>query len=146
MTVAHPSVVTLRPPAKERALSRLPKSVIASERETRVGFLRPRPRPATASPVGDRIARERVKSYVRTGIIAFSGIVRLAIAAALIVAGYMLITQGIVPLATEVFTGWYTGAVAPHMGVDFTFGTVGPSPAVQMGILPGLPDAISAAR
>ncbi|WP_159448867.1 hypothetical protein [Demequina sp. NBRC 110053] len=139
MTVAHPSVVTLRPPAKDRRPARLSKSAIAAGRESRFGFLRP-VNPVVVAPPVDSAARQRVATHVRYGIIAFTALLRVALVVALLVGGYMLITRGIVPGVTETLTGWYSAAIAPHLSVDISVMTDGPSPAVQMGILPGPAD------
>ena len=124
MTVAHPSVVTLRPAVRDRI--RVPVPAVAA-------------RPVKT----DEELRAQHVAQTRVGIIAWSTLVRGAIVIALLVGAYMFVATGMITTATDAFAGWFTGDVAPLIQLDF--GSVvlgGESTAVQLGLLPGVPEGL----
>ncbi|MFV0634766.1 hypothetical protein [Demequina sp.] len=149
MTIAHPLVATPRKPARDRNSALSPKAAIAAERDFRIGsLLRPLPRPVAAPQVQPRpIAASPATTawhadYARLGISILAFSLRLAVLAALLVGGYLLIVKGIVPMTTSVFVDWYAGSIAPLTEMTGFVTHPGVSPAVEMGLLPGTPAAL----
>jgi len=124
VTVAHPSVVTLRPAVRDRI--RVPVPAVAA-------------RPVKT----DAELRAQHAAQTRVGILAWSTLVRGAMIIALLIAAYMFVATGMITTMTDAFAGWFTTDVAPLIQLDFGGVLVGgESTAVQMGLLPGAPDAL----
>ncbi|GIG53314.1 hypothetical protein [Demequina activiva] len=130
MTVAHPSVATLAPPSRERTRISHGKAAVSAARQNRFGAftdsiafggrnLQPiAPTAPQAAPSAE--VRARHAAQARIGLIATSTVMRTALAVALVVGMYLVISSGAIGIAGETFASWYAATVAPYMAVDLT--------------------------
>lgn len=152
MTLASPTLVTFEPKTRDRNPVRTPKADVAQERQPFPGSLSgrlariPAKVLADARPtqIADRERHARAQVQARWAVLVGSIAIRVVLAVALALAAWSIVFGGGIASATDAFASWYTTTIAPLAAIDLTVTPLEPavSPAVEMGILPGTPEAL----